>query len=297
MRPEITIGITTWNSALFLPTTLNAIRKTTAYEQTKVVVFDNCSTDVTCEIANSAGAHVIERSTSQAEALSTLLRDAKTEFVLLMHSDVVLLNVDWLEICAAQLNSNQILISPEDIGCGPWSRPFGRGKPESSFMFFHTRSAQNMLWRHLSLIERMMHPRRRGVDFTGEHITHLIPAQLEAQGYSWRSMKVHASPEVDACDEFRPAFKPSVWREDLGRLRYALGNFYSVDNTITHYHNWYDRVVRDVQPDSTDTTGRDQQGFPLAFVALGTRRFLTDYANDRVALPVNLSYQPEPRAL
>ncbi len=43
MTPDLFIGITSWNSALFLPHCLEAIRATTAGVATKVVVLDNCS--------------------------------------------------------------------------------------------------------------------------------------------------------------------------------------------------------------------------------------------------------------
>ena len=67
-----------------------------------------------------------------------------------------------------------------------------------------------------------------------------------------------------------PPFTPEYWSEDLSYLRYAMGNFYSLDGLITHYHNWFDRVPKDVPIDVLETTEGNGKGLPLAFLSLGT---------------------------
>jgi glycosyltransferase involved in cell wall biosynthesis len=72
--PELFVGITSWNSELFLPHCLEALQATTAGLDTRVCVLDNGSTDRSVAIARERGADVLERHCSQPDALNTLLR-------------------------------------------------------------------------------------------------------------------------------------------------------------------------------------------------------------------------------
>jgi hypothetical protein len=74
-----------------------------------------------------------------------------------------------------------------------------------------------------------------------------------------------------------------------------MGNFYSLDGVITHYHNWFDRVPKDVALDSTETTEGEGRGLPLAFLSLGTRRFLNDFRAGTLSLPAVDEPQGVPR--
>jgi glycosyltransferase involved in cell wall biosynthesis len=72
MAPRLFAGITTWNSAAFLPHSLAALRRNTDERDTRMVVLDNFSTDATISIARDFGAEVIRRYSSQAAALADL---------------------------------------------------------------------------------------------------------------------------------------------------------------------------------------------------------------------------------
>ena len=293
---DIFIGITSWNSELFLPHCLRAILRTTKSLRRRVVVLDNRSTDQSATIASQMGAEVIVRSCSQADGLNFLLRCAHSPYVLLLHADVALLSDRWFELCVEKVSSDGVaLVSPEDIGCGPYSRPFGLGKPESSFLFFATK--------HLSRIRELRWGRWRGipipqfdVNFYGNHVTHDLPARLKAKNLTWCPMDVHISSEVSN-PIYVPSFKPTVWSDELCYLKYGLGNFYSLDGTITHYHNWYDRVERNVELASTRTTAANGEGFPLAYIKTYTDAFLRDYANDELTLPNPAKSNRVPKAL
>ena len=95
---------------------------------------------------------------------------------------------------------------------------------------------------------------------------------------------------------FVPPSKPSIWSDELSYLRYGLGNFYGIDSQITHYHNWYDRVMANNQHGSAINHGMKRQ-FPADFVRQYSERFLADYQNGVVDLPRDLSTRREPRAL
>jgi glycosyltransferase involved in cell wall biosynthesis len=290
------IGITTWNSALFIGPALEAIQRVCARWRPHVRVLDNASNDDTVAIARRHGADVQVRGCRQADALNHLASAGRAPFVLLMHADVILLDGDAFGRCLERLERGAALVSPEDIGCGPWSRPFGRGKPESSFLLFR-RDALVAL-RRWTLGPRRFGVRwpRREVDFYGPHITHRLPDALARLGRRWEPLAVHASPaEPEAW--YVPTWQPPVWRTDLGSLRYGLGNFYSIDGRVTHYHNWYERVLATGPIDPRATTGRPGEGFPLEYVRLATLRFLEDWRLGQVRLPIDLTVQPDPRAL
>ncbi len=195
---------------------------------------------------------------------------SRSAFTLLLHSDVVLLSNRWFEVCG-KIDAKTALVSPEDIGCGPYSRPFGRGMPESSFLFFDASQVRRVkVWRR-NYWNRIPYPRLQ-FDFYGEHITHNLPRRLHAQGLGWQPMLVHLSDTV-GLPIYEPPFRPRIWTEELGHLRYGLGNFYSLDGTITHYHNWYDRMDKDIDPASTETTGKSGDGFPKAYTPAVHRGF------------------------
>lgn len=295
-KADLFVGITSWNSALFLPHCLDALRRTTAGIRTRICVLDNASSDASAALARERGAEVVVRSCTQPEALQQLVRSSREPFTLLLHADVILLAADWFERCTAHLRGDTVLISPEDIGCGPLTRPFGRGMPESSFLLFRTagmRRARSLVWRRR---HRLPLPRRE-LDFSGGHVTHNLPRRLADRGLSWQPMAVHVSNA-----EPEPLFIPdpdvTLWSEELGHLRYGLGNFYGIDGTITHYHNWYDRVVT-ARPGAgqADATGKLRREFPAAFINAYSQRFLADYQAGTVDLPRDLRTDRVPVAL
>ncbi len=287
------VGVTSWNSAQFLPVCLESIRQTTSSSDVRICVLDNQSVDESAEIAQAHDAEVVVQRCTQADALNRLVEESQSPYTLLIHADVVLLAPDWLDRCIARFEAGAALVSPEDIGCGPWSRPFGVGMPESSFMFFKSASLRRI--RKLRL-RRTWPPLRYEVDFAAAHVTHGLPGALADAGLQWHAMRVHCS-EVEETEYFRPSFEPSVWSNELGRMRYGLGNFYSLDGAITHYHNWYDRIDHSVPLDSSATVDRDGKGFPKAFIRDYSERFLRDWRAGTLELPARLSYQRPPRAL
>jgi len=294
MKRELFVGITTWNSELFLEHCLRSIRKTTDGIAVRIGVVDNRSQDRSAEIARDFGAEVHVEYCSQAIALNRLLAMSDARHTLLMHSDVVLLSPDWYGTCARHLNGNVALVSPEDIGCGPLTRPYGAGKPESCFMMFDTAMArQTRTWKWI---------RRRGIpwpifhlDLEDYYVTHDLPQTLKRKGFTWCPMKVHASPS-EPKPVYEPPFTPEYWSEELSYLRYGMGNFYSLDGAVTHYHNWFDRVPKDIPADSLETTEGQGKGLPLAFLSHGTRRFLADLEAGAVVLPMADEPQHLPQA-
>lgn len=294
MTPDLCIGITTWNSATFLPACLDGVRKTTDGLRVQLEVVDNLSRDGSAEIAVQYGAHVRRVGCGQSRALNMLLRASQAPYTLLMHSDVVLLSREWVQACTAKLSGTTALVSPEDVGCGPMTRPYGRGKPESSFLLFATSKIRRCLEWKLNKRYRIVWPQRE-LNLDASHVTHSLPDTLARHGYSWQYMKVHVSPDVSLGDVYVPDFIPEYWDERLGHLRYAMGNFYSLDGVVTHYHNWYDRVRKDVPANSRATTEGGGRGLPVAFLSAGTRRFLGDLAAGRLHLPDVGLPMPEPR--
>ena len=293
MQHDLFVGVTTWNSESFLTHCLRSIRRTTEGLNVHVGVVDNLSTDKSVEIAKKFGADVHLENCSQAIALNRLLDMSTGRFTLLLHSDVVLLSNDWFKACTAHLEGNSALVSPEDIGCGPITRYYGKDMPESCFMLFDTAKARRA--RTLGWI------RRRGIPWPKMHldldhyfVTHDLPKMLASKGYTWYPMRVHASPS-EATPVYEPLFIPEYWSRELSYLRYGMGNFYSVDGCLTHYHNWYDRVPKNVPLDSRETTEGEGKGLPLAYLSLCTRNFMQDLEADRLVLPSPHEPQREPR--
>jgi len=283
-HPECFIGITSWNSEGFLGHCIDEVFRTTR-RRARVVLLDNVSTDRSVEVARARGAEVIVRKCSQPQALNALLTMSRSHYTLLIHSDVILLHDDWLDLCAAKISGNVALVSPEDIGCGPFTRPWGKGMPEGSFLFFDTRSAKSarkVFWRQRF---KMKLP-YRAFDFFGEHITYNVPTTLAAHGYTWRMMRVHTSTREPE-PVYTPNFKPKYWGETFSHLRYGLGNFYSLNGQVTHYHNWFDRVglgSHDFDPTSTESIP-PEGGIPKAYLQICSRRFLDDLRAGDLRVP------------
>jgi len=283
LKADLFVGVTTWESELFLEHCLRSVRRCTEGVKLRVGVVDNVSSDRSVEIAHDLGAEVHVERCSQAIALNRLLAMSEARHTLLIHSDVVLLSPTWYPTCSRHLAGNVALVAPEDVGCGPLSRPYGAGMPESCFLLFDTPKAREA--RTLTWVKRrgIPFPERR-LDLDHYYVTHDLPDALGRRGFAWKAMRVHASPK-DASAAYEPPFTPEYWSEELSFLRYAMGNFYSLDGEITHYHNWFDRVSKAVPPDSLETTDGDGRGLPLAFLSQGTRRFLEDLEAGAVVLP------------
>jgi glycosyltransferase involved in cell wall biosynthesis len=283
MRRDLFIGMTTWNSAAFLPHSLKSVRRTTDPVRTRLVILDNESTDATVEIARRFGAEVVRRHSGQAAALMDLFNFSRSEYTLLVHADVVLLNADWFELCAAYLRGQVAVVSPEDIGCGPYTRPWGRNMPESSFLLFRTalaRKTRIWQWRQRFKVQLPY----RAVDFTGAHITYNLPHRLAARGLTWKPMTVHTSSRVTV-PIYTPGFNAPMWNPDYAQFRYGLGNFYSLGGVVTHYHNWFERSLEDVPEDSDRRLPPESGGLPLAFIKKYTTNFLEDLERGSVDVP------------
>ena len=277
------VGMTTWNSAAFLPASLAALRTMTDARDTRLVILDNESTDATVDVAQQFGAEVIRRKSGQSHALMDLFNHSHAEFTLLLHADVVLLDRRWLDVCAAHLTGNVALVSPEDIGCGPYTRPWGRGMPESSFLLFRTALARRTrIWFRRRRFKLPLP--FRGLDVTGDHITYNIPTRLREHGLEWQAMRVHTSTRLDD-PIYTPHFHAPQWTSELAMYRYGLGNFYSIHGIVTHYHNWFERAVEDVADDSERTLPASSGGLPLVFLKRYTRTFLDDFARGAVDIP------------
>ena len=132
------------------------------------------------------------------------------------------------------------------------------------------------------------------LDLDHYYVTHDLPEVLARKGYSWCPMRVHASPRVEE-SIYQPPFTPEYWSEELSHLRYGMGNFYSLDGCLTHYHNWFDRVPKDVALDSRETTEGNGKGLPLAYLSLCTRNFIRDLEAGCLVLPSADEPQREPR--
>lgn len=291
---DLFVGITSWNSELFLPICLESLREKTKDIEMEICVLDNLSVDRTPEIVARFGAQVISKGCGQGDAMNYLARMSRARFTLLIHSDVVFLNPCWFELVSSAFGSRTALVSPNDIGCGPLTRPFGQGKPESSFLFFETNALHRLRQSFLSWKWRIPLLKRR-VNFYGEHITHDLPHVLSSKGFEWEMMDVHVS---DCVEEpiYQPGFQPDVWSAELAYLRYGLGNFYSIHGEITHYHNWYDRVPKSVELHSAEGTSKSG-GFPLAYVSAYTSAFVRDYRSGKLHIPPAIDEARQPRAL
>lgn len=288
-RPELFVGVTSWNSQLFIGPCLDALRATLTDRSVRIVVMDNASTDGTTKIAHERGAEVLDVRMSQADALNRLGAMSNAPYTLLIHADVVMLGVNWFPLCKMEIDAGHALVSPEDIGCGPLTRAFGKGMPESSFLFFDTRALE--LLREIKWSGRRFFSWPRcAVDFYGPHVTHHLPEKLAARGMTWRPMSVHWSVPAPEPIYF-PKDRAAVWSEELAHLTYGLGNFYSLDGEITHYHNWYDRIHAE------NGAGPIKCEFPYDYIVATTKRLLSDLEKGSLILPPAVRSDREPKAL
>lgn len=290
IKTDLFIGITTWNSEKFIGHCLNSIFKTTNGIKSRVVVLDNASTDKTAQITVKHGAEILIKKCTQKDALNYLLNISSAEYTLLIHADVVFLSNRWFELCSTRIDEKTILVSPEDIGCGPYTRPYGINMPESSFMFFDTqkiRSLRKVFWSRDYIIPL---PVKR-LDFNIKHVTHKIPALLTRHGFSWFKMNVLISDKMER-PVYKPDFTPGQWSEELAYLRYGLGNFYSIDNEITHYHNWFDRISNESKRKYVN-----KNSFPAEYIQIYTDNFLKDLLNESLILPSPVPPTRQPESL
>jgi glycosyltransferase involved in cell wall biosynthesis len=282
---ELTIGVTAWNSAPFLGACLESIRMTIG-RRARIIVHDNLSTDGSDALAERAGAEVVREHCTQAAALNRLFAMSKSPYTLLMHADVVMLHMNWFDICLRRFDDDVALVCPEDNGCGPYTRFWGTGKPDCSFMLLDSSKARAA--RTWASIQRFkINWPRRALDLGGEHVAYNLPGPLGRVGYRVALMDVHPS-SADLQPPFELSFAPKYWREGFESLRYGLGNFCGSNGEITHYHNWYDRSGA---PGAEIALGSDAQyppegGFPLAWLQACSRRFLGDWEAGAVRLPV-----------
>ncbi len=294
---ELFVGVLSFNSELFLGHCLDAVINKTSGISTQVVVCDKFSTDGSADIARGLGAELIQSNANYSEVFNILLSASRSQYTLIIHSDTILLSEKWLELCRSKAKDNIALVSPQDIGCGPYTRPFGIGMPESSFLFFDTEKMRRT--------NRVIKFNRRfgiplpylSLDFHCTHVTHNIPSRLKDAGLSWFPMEVHTSNKVDE-PIYEPDFKPKCWSDELPYLQYGLGNFYSIDGVITHYHNWYERRIGENKLSGAQkTTENDGGGFPLGYIKAGTEAFLRDYTSGRLSLPAAVPNLRKPKAL
>lgn len=294
---EVFIGITTFNSELFLECCLKSIINKTAGISRQIVVRDNFSKDRSVDIAKDLGARVLESALSHSETCNLFLSLSSSPYTLIMHSDTIILSEKWFSLCRTKIKDNVALVSPQDIGCGPYTRPFGIGMPESSFLFFDTEKMRRT--------KKVLKFKRRfglplpclSLDFYCTHVTHNIPSRLKEAGLSWFPMEVHTSNKVSE-PIYIPDFKPNVWSDELSYLQYGLGNFYSIDGVITHYHNWYERCIGEGKASNRQkTTETNDGGFPLGYIKAGTDAFLRDYTSGRLSLPPAVPNSRRPKAL
>src|SRR2546423_14516419 len=103
MPHDLFAGVTTWNSAAFLPHSLAALRRHTDERRTRLMILDNFSTDATVSVARDFGAEIVQRRSGQAAALADLFNFSRSALTLLLHADVVLLTPQWLDVCARRL--------------------------------------------------------------------------------------------------------------------------------------------------------------------------------------------------
>ncbi len=284
---ELFIGITTWNDAFFFPTCLKSIQYyLDGIVEYKICVVDNESTDDSRQIALDFGCQLIVKTCSQADALNMLLNRSSGKYTLLLHSDIALLSKSTWPLIHNAIENKIVLVSPEDIGVGEYGRKsYGAGMPESSFMLWKTEEACRLrsirVYGNWGLRNIVHHPfrflPRYRFDFYGSHITHRIPALIERNGLDWLKMNVHPSPKLP-----EPWFvnnnTEALWEKDWGCYEYGFGNFYSIENTIIHYHNWFTRDISEHKKHLT--LNRDRVS--MEYIRAYTERFIRDFENKTV---------------
>lgn len=258
-----------------------------------IVVLDNKSYDTSVATARRFGAKTIVKRCSLCDAYAILFNLSRCPYTLLIHADIIMLSNKWFELCTSKMDDNVVLISPQDIGCGPYTRPFGIGKPESSFLFFNTKKARRLRIIRWKRFCHLPYPILT-VDFYGDHITHNLSEYMKKLKLSWFPMEVHISNMVS-----NPIYIPKIrlphWYKELSYLQYGLGNFYSIDGIITHYHNWYDRALNSIPSKVLSTIQKDF--FPLDYIKTYTEAFLKDYISGNLSVPPAIPSKQEPRLL
>jgi glycosyltransferase involved in cell wall biosynthesis len=293
LSKSIFVGITSWNSQLFLPHCLRSLTETTQVQDISICVLDNNSIDDSAAIARSFGVEVIQMSCTQPQALSFLINRSRADYTLLIHADVILIDPRWPSLCIDKINESVALVSPMDIGCGPMTPPFGLNKSESSFMFFNTKLIKQC--RHLVLFptRNSFFPRYE-FDFNAYHVTRDIPATLSRHGFRCFAMNALTS-NVVSNPLYKPSKSPTVWSDELMYLRYGLGNFYSIDGIITHYHNYYNRIPK--SPHASIATVESKKDYPVEFIHDYTTRLLPDFQQNNLDLPIDMNIRRYPEAL
>lgn len=101
MKPRVTVGILSWNRRDALRTALESVRKQTIFNETEVVVVDNCSTDGSREMLRNEYDFIrlVERAENSglAEGRNILVRLANAPVVFWMDDDCELVEQDCLE--------------------------------------------------------------------------------------------------------------------------------------------------------------------------------------------------------
>ena len=288
---DLFIGIPTWNSARFLEPCLRQIAETSRGIRYEIGVLDNGSTDRSVDIARAYGCKVKVHEYLLPDALNRLVSWSNADYTLFIHADTFILDHDWFSRCVSKLSGQNALISPQDIGCGPFTRPWGKNMPESSFMLFRTDKLKAL--RIIRWVRRFrLKMPQKVVNFYSHNVTHYIPGELQKCGLSWVRMKVHTSCRLEQAIYF-PRTKVRYWTNELAYLEYGLGNFYSVDGVITHYHNWYERLF------DNDNANRkvDPTGIPLDYIVERSQAFLRDLEIRKVSLPDPAEPEREPQAI
>jgi glycosyltransferase involved in cell wall biosynthesis len=286
----LTIGMTVFNDESILEPALDRL-KATAPPGTRLVVFDNRSTDRSPEILARYGAIVTRGNLPQADALNVLAAGAMSKYLLLLHGDVFFLSPTWFDACAAELEKGHALVSPDDCGLGNYVRADFKGMPESSFMMFDVEKLHRLRKADPSrYVKRLLKYRHAGplrvLPLYVPHVTHALPDAIKAAGFTWKPMAVYPSRKLD-----QPWFTPPTgqwnWREEWGYYDYGFGNFYSLGGTLTHYHNWYSRDL------FSGTADRNADGVPMEYIRQYTRRFLADLKSGTVHTPA-IAGEPVP---
>ena len=284
MANSLFIGITTWNSGHFIGHCIDQIHANTKGEY-RVLVIDNGSTDNTEKLVRDRGAEFIALPKNQGDALNYLFTQSTADYTLLIHADTILLSENWFENCVEHFTPSTVLVSPQDIGCGPMTRDFGKNKPESSFMLFATARAKRLArWRVRRRRFRIPLEIKRDLPFYGDHITHDLPQVIANNGMTWHAMQVHTSAVLPK-PWYQLTHRTKHWDERMASLDYGLGNFYSIGGQVTHYHNWYERVQTHAELRSSQSTGRNNEGFPTDFVRAYSERFLNDLTKAKINVP------------
>ena len=123
------------------------------------------------------------------------------------------------------------------------------------------------------------------LSFDGPHLTHGLVDLFARHNKKVALLKVLYSNVQTSAVYQQPKVSSSEWLPALAHLDYGLGNFYTIDGVVSHYHNWYDRVSVHRYMRDAETTEPDNQGYPVEFVKQYTDRFIQDYYANELSLP------------